>query len=154
MWEVVWNFCAPSGYAKVPKSSCVHKPRSPLNPVLLSFYRGFITQSWLIKNISHWFNLQLSIPPWRWGRAKRSNPLFTWGSPARPHLLVQSKSHLINLTKGTFFTQHLGKPQDFRNSVWEIGTKIKYIFLCINYNITGSLFFSFRLSNILACGCS
>ena len=38
--------------ASLPKSSCVHQPRSSLIPVLLSFYGVYVTWARLIKSLA------------------------------------------------------------------------------------------------------
>jgi len=41
--ERAWGLYALSEHTTLPKSPFVHKPRSSLNLLLLSFYGGFIT---------------------------------------------------------------------------------------------------------------
>lgn len=43
---------SPHVHPTLPKSLYAHHPGSPLNPVLLDFYGGFITQAWLIRALA------------------------------------------------------------------------------------------------------
>ena len=51
----------------LPKSPCVLQPRSSLNPVLLGFYGGFITERWVItlSAIGYWFTPPQTLV-WGW----------------------------------------------------------------------------------------
>lgn len=50
--ERAWSFHALGGLPILPTPPHVHQPKSSLNPILLSFHRGFITQAQLIKSLA------------------------------------------------------------------------------------------------------
>ena len=51
---------------------CLSYQRSPLNSVLLGFYRGLITQTWLINFTGHWWLNSVSSPsPFPGGQRKK-----------------------------------------------------------------------------------
>lgn len=100
MWERAGGFCALPRLATLPAPHCVHQPENSLNPVLLSFYGDFITQSSLIKSpaIGNQVNLQpLSLP---WGWEQNPYPLITWSCLLATSLypLGASKNHFTHIT--------------------------------------------------------
>ena len=140
-WTARWKRYTGQGMgeghrASMPSPGC-HSPQifmcsptwKPLNPIILGFYGGFNTYTWLIKSLVTGDWLIASPLPFL-GRqgvgTKSSNPLLTWfvHLATSPHLQVGSKSHLIKTTRDTFMLSLLSK--HFRSSVPETRMKTKY----------------------------
>ena len=62
----------------------------------------------------------------------------TYGLSNRAGLHLPFHTNRFPITNDTFITVSLGNSKGFRSSILETGTKTKYIFLIINYNITMS----------------
>ena len=112
--------------------------RKPSNPVPLRSCSGLI--GYIIDLC--WVNAVSSPPslPQEMKGGAGSSPLISGLVPLATsvhHLVTQGlpKGHLINITKDTECSFHLGNSEGFRSSVPGTGSKTKRVFLLISHNI-------------------